>query len=301
MSNCIIKKILSWFVPVKIWNKIRLNRILKRHKKVARLCEKIVLSYHNNGGEAILKQLRPNLSFETDKIIWQYWAQGYENPPEIVQLCLNSVERFAGDYILIRVSDQNLAEYISLPDWILSKRSKMTTAHFSDIIRVALLSVYGGIWIDATVYMSGPIPDQLRELEFFVFQRDPNENNKEYWENSYAYYFGWSKGFRVNMLSSIMWARKNSSFINDLCGCLLKWWDNQDYLPDYFFLQIMFDCLKDNRQPPISSDCLPHFLMQMCNDSTFCISNHLFERTVFHKLSYKSIDIEKLKVLIEKI
>lgn len=290
------KKALSRLVPLSLWRRMRLRSILRQHKKVARLCKKVISEYRNNGGDAILKQLKPKAHFYTDKIIWQYWAQGYENLPELVKICLDSVERNAGEYILVRISDNNIGDYISFPSFICNKKQIITTAHFSDLLRVALLSVYGGIWIDATVYMSGPIPKLFQESDLFVFQRDPNEPNKDYWENSYAYYFGWHKGFRVNMLSSIMAAKKNSSFIKDLCGCLFKWWEKNDYLPDYFFLQIMFDCLKENRQPPIYSDCLPHYLMQICNDDTFFGAVHTCNGIVFHKLSYKNIDIEKFKL-----
>ena len=49
------------------------------------------------------------------------------------------------------------------------KRKKITWANYSDIVRNALLSKYGGIWLDATVWVPDKIPfDKLYDLNFYT-------------------------------------------------------------------------------------------------------------------------------------
>lgn len=283
------KKIVKSIVPVRIWKAVRLKHILRQHKNVASLCESLLSEENILSNEDVY----PKKILPENKIIWQYWAQGYSEIPEVVRMCFESVDKNRGDYLVIRLSDSNLGEYIDLPEYVIKNRGRMTTAHFSDILRLYLLSAYGGIWLDATVFMTGSVPDYLFDKDYFVYQRDPDERNKSYWENVYAYYFCWHKDFRVNMLSSIMYARKGSAMINCLLSLLNKWWQNNDYLPDYFMLQIFYDVLIKGKMKEynceVVNDCYPHYLQQYKNDPNFDLMSKemILASFPFHKLTYK--------------
>lgn len=277
-------------IPQTIWKRLRLKRIIRVHKRVAGICDTLIgkcFSQESQFHAFPLKQL------DSENIIWQYWAQGFENVPPVVADCLSSVDRYKGSYQVIRLTDDSYSEYIQFPESILPKIPLMSKAHFSDILRVALLEAYGGIWMDATIMLTGVIPAEYLQMDFFVFQRDPDEPNKDYWENAYAYYYGWAKGFRVNMLSSFMIAKKGHPVISYLSDALLLWWQENDYLPDYFFLQILYDVLVTGRlkkfRCPIVSDCLPHYLQQSINDSNFSLMNRssIINSIHIHKLTYK--------------
>lgn len=54
-----------------------------------------------------------------------------------------------------------------------------TIVFFSDLLRVSLLATYGGIWCDASIFLSDKIPQTLRDREFFAFERAQNKPNKE--------------------------------------------------------------------------------------------------------------------------
>lgn len=269
-----------------LWRKLRERKILRQHAHTAAICEDLIARYRAEGPVVALK---PKKQFSTDRIIWQYWAQGYDNVPPIVRQCLDSVEKYAGDYTLVRLTDDNLSEYLDLPEFVQSKRSLYSRAFFSDLLRLMLLSVYGGVWLDATIMMTGSIPEEYLASDFFVFYRNPNDPNYKYWRNTYAYYYGWAKGFRVNMLSSIMVAKINSDTAIDLCGLMLKWWKENDTLPDYFFLQILFDVYGVPAGMPRVSDTLPHYLQQSMNDPSFSLmSRDRIKATIpMHKLTYK--------------
>lgn len=269
-----------------IWRKLRERKILAAHKRTAAICEQLL---EDCKAQDFSVDLVPKKSFDTARIIWQYWAQGYENVPEVVAKCLKSVEEFASDYQIVRLTDENLGEYLDLPEYVKAKRGAFSRAFFSDLLRVMLLKTYGGVWLDATIFFSGPIPTEYAQAEFFLFQRDPDERDIKYWRNVYAYYYGWSKGFRVNMLSSFIVARKGNGIVSRLSDAMLYWVKNNNYLPDYFFLQILFDVLPKKPITPLVSDCIPHYLQQSMNDPGFRIMSRkdILEKIHIHKLTYK--------------
>lgn len=270
-----------------LWRKLREIKILRAHKRIAGICEALVKAYD---AAPVHYDFAPKHSFPNGRIIWQYWAQGYDSVPAVVRRCLDSVNLYAADYTIIRLSDSNLDDYLDIPDFIQTKRERMTVAHFSDLLRLMLLKTYGGIWMDATVLLTGPIPEAYARQDFFVFQRDPDEPDYKYWRNVYAYYFGWAKGFRVNMLSSFMVAKQSGVKVSRLCDLCLYWWRHNDYLPDYFFLQILYDVVVyPDKDCPMASDTRPHYLQQSINDPRFRIlDRETIERTIpIHKLTYK--------------
>lgn len=283
----------SLFRKSVLWKVIRKQRIVHQHSQVVRLCEALIQENNLKKSHNSLNKTHSNDL--PQNIIWQYWAQGFENVPTIVKQCLDSVNKWKGEYTVIRLSDRNLSDYFELPEYILEKKKKgiIPLAQFSDILRVCLLSTYGGVWLDATILLTGPLPQRYCNMDFFVFQRDPEEPNKKYWENVYAYYYGWSKGFRVNMLNAVIFAKKESVVIKEMAQLLLVYWKNNNELPDYFFFQILFDVLIKEKLKglncPIESDCTPHLLQQSINDPKFnlCTKDEILKRTNIHKLTYK--------------
>lgn len=249
-----------------IWRKLRERKILAQHRRVAGICEELIADYRKNPTTFTLKAKK---DLGTEKIVWQYWGQGYDDIPTTVKECLDSVDKWMDGYLIVRLSDQNIHEYLDIPFFVKEKRRLFSFAHFADLLRLMLLQAYGGIWMDATIRLLDSIPLDYTNCDFFVFRRDPNEPNYRYWRNTYAYYFGWAKGFRVNMLNSFIVAKKGNRTISELCDLLLLWWQKHDSLPDYFFFQILYDTYNCQEQFPLVSDTLPHYLQQSINDPKF--------------------------------
>ena len=285
-----LKQNIQKIVPALLWRYLRERKIVAKHSAVVRICEDLIKTADSDGS---FDEIIPLKDIGTDKVIWQYWAQGYDNLPPVVEECLASVDKYKGEYKVVRLSDETVGDYIAMPDYITNNRQNMTTANYSDILRLMLLSAYGGIWIDSTILLTDFIPKYYLDSDFFVFQRDPEERNKKYWENTYAYYFGWADGFRVKMLSSFIVAKKHCPIIDEMCGLMLKWWKNNSYLPDYFFFQILFDVLINGKYKNAScssaSDCLPHYLQQAINDPAFNLMpvDEIKNSIPIHKLTYK--------------
>lgn len=284
------KQVIKSLVPNGLWRIIRKHKIICCHARVAGICESLISECEANHKSFKFERIH---SFDSEKIIWQYWAQGYSSLPSVVQECLASVDEYCSGYTIVRLDDANLRDYIEFPEWFETKRNTMSRAHFSDILRVVLLSTYGGIWMDATIKLTAPIPAQIIESPFFVFRRDDNEQNMDYWENTYAYYFGWGRGFRVRMLNSFIVARCAHPGLCTLKNCLLSWWQRHDSLPDYFFFQILFDVMVsrgyNDMDCRVISDTLPHYMQQSINDPAFPLValEKIPEICSIHKLTYK--------------
>lgn len=288
------------------WPRIRSHIIRANHRKCGSYCRKLI-AQHNDIDYTFVK--KKNIS---GKIVWQYWSQGYSdaNMPEIIKLCLKSVESYCKktDITLIRLSDENIDDYISLPDFVVQNKQIYSPAHFSDLLRLCLLTVYGGLWLDATILLSGPIPDEYWNLCYFVFQRDPAENNIKYWEKTYSYYFGWQNDFRVRMLNSIIFAKPGCKVLKYLRNLLLEIWKTNLKFPNYFIFQILYEELVSgplrNDRCAVVSDCKPHLLQQYLNDPSFNLMNidEILRTSNIHKLTYKnSMDLGRFKTLTDRL
>lgn len=203
------------------------------------------------------------------KIIWQFWAQGFDNLPEIAQLCFDSVDRFKQDYQVIRLTDMNYKEYVNFPDFVEEKRKlpEFKTAFFSDLLRTALLKIYGGVWLDASVVLTKNLESYLTQLDYFVYSRDPNSPYQDLAKDNGHCYFNWQKEFKVNFLNSIIFAKANHSINIAMTDLLLYFWKTQLEVEHYFFYQILMNQLKKSRSEffnfPIIDDVLPHLMQEV--------------------------------------
>lgn len=206
---------------------------------------------------------------------------------------------------IIRLCDDNLFEYIEFPNdvWEKYRTGVVGATHFTDLIRIALLTAYGGVWLDATILLTGPLEDKLSSNDWFLYQRDSNQEDKKLWSRTYAYYFGWHKDFKVRMLSSIIYSKCGTMVLSDLFQLMLYYWKTENSIKDYFFYQILFNQYMEkypDRNCPIVSDCLPNMLQNYITGSYRKYSVHeILKKVSIHKLSYKTVGAEELRELIK--
>lgn len=277
------------------WSELRKRKILKKHRIVANSWNPLITLYFGDKLEKYnIEPLKKNLVGQ--KIIWQYWGQGFDSIdlPEVVSIGIKSIDKFKGEYQIVRLSDKTIKDYVEIPQFVFDKlkaNPQFNRTFFSDLLRLALLKTYGGVWLDATILLTGPIPYKLASYPYFLFQRDDNEPDKKKWMDSYAYYWGWDKRFKVKMLNSIMFSQNNNSLITVMFDLILNYWKTQDDIKDYFFFQILYQQLiegvMNDQQCPIVSDTLPHLLQTKINGGHVGLSyDEILERTSIHKLSY---------------
>lgn len=119
---------------------------------------------------------------EFPKMIWTMWQQGEAQMPETVQASMKTIKDFAkrNDCEFYLLTDENLADFINIPSDITDKykKKKLSAAHYSDIIRFSLLYKYGGIWMDATLFVSPYATLEMFEGDFFTLNHPPIGTNQ---------------------------------------------------------------------------------------------------------------------------
>ena len=122
------------------------------------------------------------VDIEFPKIIWTMWQQGEAQMPETVKASLKTIKDFAkrNGCKLHLLTDENLADFINIPADIIEKYKKkeLSAAHYSDIIRFSLLYQYGGIWMDATLFVSPYATLEMFEGDFFTLNHPPIYTDK---------------------------------------------------------------------------------------------------------------------------
>ena len=288
------KYIYKEMMPKKLFNKIQNKTYFKTQKMVGEDWDRVLKEYFTNKIET--EQIKPKKTFNNEKIIWQFWGQGwdFEKLPDVVKISYKSVEKYKKDYEIIHLDMNNINDYLEIPAYILKKveNKKMGFAHFTDIIRLALLYNYGGIWIDATILLTDYLPQEYFEMDYFMFQRDDNLENKKDWEDYDDFYFSWNNEMKVRVLNSIIFAKKNNEIIKTLLDMLLIFWEHNDLVPNYFFFQVLYTELIENyykkKQCKIVSDTLTHELIRVWFDKFSQEKlDEITKRNNVHKLTYK--------------
>lgn len=239
-------------------------------KKNAKNCNKLIKLYYNNQLEKIEINKKKNL--KTEKIIWQFWGQGwdYEKLPEIVKLSYKSIERYKGDYTVIRLDEKSIENYVALPKFLWNdlKNKRISYALFSDVLRLVLLDKYGGIWLDSDILLTNFIPKFIEESDYFLFQRTKEAKNKEEWLNFDNYFFSWNKRHKIKIVSGIIKSRKDNILIHswsDLLLILLK--NKKNKKIHYYIIQILYNELIEGKLKTyncnIVDDTLLHELMKV--------------------------------------
>ncbi len=260
------------------------------YNTVSLLCEPAIRHartlYKNKAyRDLILSPLPPvdtSVQLEPNAPVWVCWLQGMENAPQIVQVCYASVCKFCADRPIHLITNENLSEYITLPEHILRKYHEgiISRTHFSDILRLALLVKYGGIWIDSTVLLTAPLPPYITHSAFFFYKNTTWDDVPRPTTGS-SWLLSGTKGHPV-------WQR--------LLDLLYAYWEREDTLIDYFcFHLFLYLLLTHNPQAKDHSDFMEYHanVAPHCMQWNFALPysdalwSVLLRSSSVHKLTYK--------------
>lgn len=140
------------------------SRLTRHIPKLDALRERALYEYCeaklNFLADGAFDEPRPKVKVDKQPI-WFFWWQGLENAPVTVIECHKQLLKHARPTQEIYVIDAiNLSQFIDIPEYFLDRvrSGDIKVSHLSDIIRFGLLYNYGGIWLDACVYLNGPLP-----------------------------------------------------------------------------------------------------------------------------------------------
>lgn len=217
-----------------------INKLIKKtrswHKKTGfSLFERAASYFEQKKKEMIFSvidalKLQPEIAGAAElaqsRIIWICWLQGLGNAPELVKRCIDSVQSNSPGAQVIVLTDDNISDYLTLPEHIKIKYQAglIKKAQYSDIVRCSLLYQYGGIWMDATVFMTRLVPESFYEKTFSSLRFDAKDHSisQGYWT---AYFLASHKG---NTLVKL---------VRDI---LYHYWQHYDILIEYFLIDYSF-------------------------------------------------------------
>lgn len=219
--------------------------------------------------------------------VWTCWLTGNKAMPELVRLCYQRMKKEVPSAIakVILITLDNYAEYIDIPQYILQKYNSgiISPAHFSDVIRFCLLSKYGGMWLDSTVYTSNTIPEEYLMSNYYTQKTsDPklylNEPSRAQWCG-----FIWG-GKQGNLLFS---------FVRD---GLFSYWKKYDSVIDYIFFDYIImtahDYIPQVREMMDKQAPNNEHIWALWNEINEPYEEKKYEaicrNNIFHKLSYKA-------------
>lgn len=218
-------------------------------------------------------------SMETQPI-WVCWWQGEEQMPPIVKACYKSLLKHANGHPVHLISQNNLLEFIQLPCAIEEKLRSgiITLTHLSDIIRSFVISRYGGLWIDSTMYLVADLPEHFPSL-FTLKQRcrDDAFVSDYRWT---GFFIGGDNGARI---------------LGKVSKYLTYYWEHHKSFIDYYLIDYVITALYDSDENcrkmidsvPESNPSL-HLLQPMLNSEfEHEEMNRLTSNTSYFKLSWK--------------
>lgn len=166
--------------------------------------------------------------------IWFCWFQGIDKAPETVKCCYNSlVENIkqAQNVKINIITLENISDYIEIPEIIKKKfsKKKISLALYSDFIRIALLSKYGGFWIDSTVLVTSDISNLCKDYKYYTKKSDMVELH-------FGNYLLQGR-FAIHLLK----IDNNELLINFLYDALMYYYKKFDVPVDYYLTNLLVD------------------------------------------------------------
>jgi hypothetical protein len=82
------------------------------------------------------------------------------------------------------LDNDNLCNYIKLGDYVDVTKKNINNTALSDVVRVALLKTYGGLWVDATTFCNKPLNEWIKDYidqDFFAFSKPGQDRLLSTW------------------------------------------------------------------------------------------------------------------------
>ncbi len=224
-------------------------------------------------------------------IIWWNWFPGEENAPQLNKSCLASIRKYAKNKKIIVIDRNNMDDYVSFPSYIIEKYKKgiIPRGHFTDLLRLELLTKYGGTWIDASVLLTG--------------------YNKDFFDSDFFVFKNYKKAIVIS--SWFITANKNNPILRTTKDILYDYWKHNNFFLHYFLFHICFSLSYEKypdiwKKVPEYSNVEPHLMQkELLNKYDKKRFNELKKISSVHKLSnhIKSKDVldDSLYSYIEKM
>lgn len=200
------------------------------------------------------------------------WFQGKGNMPEIVTKCISSIERMYPNQLIV-LDNSTMMNYIEIPDYIIKKwdEKQIGSANFSDIVRIELLSHYGGYWFDATDFIINPIPKEITDSNFFMYMTSRNSN------------------IHMFVQTCFIRAKKGDPLIKMWRDLVFEYWKNEKKAICYFLVHQLFKLLvTHNSEAKELFEKMPKLEMGPTHELWYHTGNLPFDEKLYNKMKQTS-------------
>ncbi|AFV85161.1 hypothetical protein amad1_08250 [Alteromonas mediterranea DE1] len=275
MIRNILKRIQHFGLPVFFWQFIS-NRVSKNSNAQSAL----EVKKHT----AIKNKLISSLDFDFDSYsnsqqneiverpaIWYFWWDGKDNLPDVCLDCLKSIEMNCCERKVIFVDKNNYRDFVKIHP-VIEKKFKegiIPIQQFSDVLRVELLKTYGGLWLDATIFITSDLENELNS-RFFTLKH----------------------GTQTRFVSNGRWsiscigAEKAHPLFMFLSDAFKRYYSKYDSLVDYFLMDYLVDIAYENI--PRVSDDVDSIVKN--NPDVYFLQNNFEQK--FDPVKFKKIALE---------
>ena len=220
--------------------------------------------------------------------IFTIWFQGLHEAPKLVSVCIERLRNVYGNRVVI-LDSTNLREWVELPDYIWQKweAGVITRAHFSDLCRIAMLYQHGGMWFDATDFLTSRVPEWVEKDDMFLYAAGDVVTPHSL------------------IQSCFMRACKGHPLFGAWLHAMEEFWKEEDKVVDYFLLHYMLRYMVENNpqaaklfaaMPSVDQDPT-HILWFEHHKAPF--SQELYDRDTkdafFQKTTFKTSDAYRPK------
>ena len=245
-----------------------------------------LISKYNRGEYLELEPVNKDIAENGRIPVWVCWWQGLDSAPDIVKRCVESIYRYVPkDSAQIHfITFDNYMEYAGFSQVVVDRYNagRISLTHLADILRVQLLNMYGGLWVDATYFISdNRIADIINDEAYTVKTVIPSWNGDVIAKGKWA----------VNFLKFM----KGSPLSGFCTEAFEIYWSLRDEPLDYFLLDRIIKVAYDNipvirkQIDGISANNISSLkLMEIISNSyDEAVWNDMKKDTFAFKLSYK--------------
>lgn len=245
--------------------------------------EKMINDYLSKEAQKAIFEITPYIERKNQKVsaqpVWVMWWQGLDHAPDIVKCCINSIKKNSNGHEVILVTKENVDDYVNLPEFIKKKVSdgRISLTHLSDLIRLNLLYLYGGGWVDATVLVTEPVPEDYFNRDFFSinfgkYTKDPSHGR-------------WT--------TFLIFGKKGNQLFKEVLLLHYKYWIKHNTLIDYAMFDYIINYVAKHdagsaqqlSDIPINNQDV--FALQRIINNPISGEGIYKKGTIFYKLSWK--------------
>jgi hypothetical protein len=172
--------------------------------------------------------------------VWFMWWQGEDQMPDIVKINFKNLKNQLNGNELILITSNSYSKYLQVPDYIIEKfhQGQITLTQFSDLLRVLLLSQKGGLWLDATIYVTKPLP---KSFDFYYWTPKWKLSITDYfkfplwvglWHNSNIPFL------TITQCMGVWFSKPQNNLFLCLSDFWLEYWKNEYKNPYYWTTEV---------------------------------------------------------------